>query len=321
MDESDSNSEYEEATAALPQSATATAEDGADAAAKTKRKRRKRPKRKRKAAKTDADAAETEAAEPVQANADEPAILEADTHAATQVQPFDFEAFEQMVDMNEARLDWAADSVPKELQKYWRHRFSLFTLFDQGIKLDHAESWFSVTPEKVAAHIATRCGNAKTVIDAFCGAGGNSIQFALAGYNVISVDIDPVKLVCARKNAEIYGALDRITFINGDFMQISHQLKGDIVFLSPPWGGPEYLSHDTYDIKTMIPMDGEKLFEQASEISPNIMYYVPKNSDADTLIALAGPGGECELEEVYLNDRAKVLVVYYGNLAKGEKNE
>ncbi|KAJ3249840.1 Trimethylguanosine synthase [Chytriomyces hyalinus] len=71
----------------------------------------------------------------------------------------------------------------------------------------------------------------------------------------------------------------------------------------------------------MIPMDGEKLFEQASKISPNIMYYVPKNSDADALIALAGPGGECELEEVYLNDRAKVLVVYYGNLAKREKNE
>ncbi|KAJ3400828.1 hypothetical protein HDU80_006586, partial [Chytriomyces hyalinus] len=140
MDESDSNSEYEEAAAALPQSAaTATAEGAADAAAaKTKRKRRKRPKRKRKAAKTDADAAETEATEPVLVHADEPAVLEAaDTHAATQVEAFDFEAFEQMVDMNEARLDWAADSVPKELQKYWRHRFSLFALFDQGIKLDY----------------------------------------------------------------------------------------------------------------------------------------------------------------------------------------
>ena len=33
------------------------------------------------------------------------------------------------------------------------------------------------------------------------------------------------------------------------------------------------------------------------------------------LIALAGPGGRCEIEEVYLNNRLKVLVGYYGSLA------
>lgn len=39
------------------------------------------------------------------------------------------------------------------------------------------ESWFSVTPEKIAEHIAERC-KCDTIIDAFCGAGGNAIQFA-----------------------------------------------------------------------------------------------------------------------------------------------
>lgn len=41
-----------------------------------------------------------------------------------------------------------------------------------------AESWFSVSPEKVAAYTAQRC-KCDIVIDAFCGAGGNTIQFAL----------------------------------------------------------------------------------------------------------------------------------------------
>lgn len=46
------------------------------------------------------------------------------------------------------------------------------------------EGWFSVTPEKIAEHIALRVQdsfNAELIIDAFCGVGGNAIQFALTG--------------------------------------------------------------------------------------------------------------------------------------------
>ena len=39
------------------------------------------------------------------------------------------------------------------------------------------ESWFSVTPEKIAEHVAERC-QCDVIVDAFCGAGGNTIQFA-----------------------------------------------------------------------------------------------------------------------------------------------
>ncbi|ORY20002.1 S-adenosyl-L-methionine-dependent methyltransferase [Rhizoclosmatium globosum] len=209
-------------------------------------------------------------------------------------------------------LSWTEDLIPKTLKKYWRHRHSLFTRFDEGVKMDE-EAWYSVTPEKVAKHIAARC-TGKTVIDAFCGAGGNSIQFALAGYKVIAVDIDPVKLACTHHNAKLYGALGNIEFIHGDFMKVATQLKGDVVFLSPPWGGPDYLKEDTFDIKTMMPIDGEALFNEASKITKNIIYYMPKSSDQDQLTNLAGPGNVCEHEEVYLNDRAKVLVTYYGDL-------
>lgn len=52
----------------------------------------------------------------------------------------------------------------------------IFYRFDEGIQLDK-ESWFSVTPENVAWHIANKCGY-DVVLDAFCGAGGNTIQFA-----------------------------------------------------------------------------------------------------------------------------------------------
>lgn len=45
----------------------------------------------------------------------------------------------------------------------------------------------------------------------------------------------------ARHNAAIYGVADRIEFIVGDFLTLADSLKADIIFLSPPWGGPQYL--------------------------------------------------------------------------------
>lgn len=47
------------------------------------------------------------------------------------------------------------------------------------------DGWFSVTPERIAEHIALRVqhrfSHSHLVIDAFCGVGGNAIQFALTG--------------------------------------------------------------------------------------------------------------------------------------------
>lgn len=46
------------------------------------------------------------------------------------------------------------------------------------------EGWFSVTPERIAEHIAVRVQDSfstELIIDVFCGVGGNAIQFALTG--------------------------------------------------------------------------------------------------------------------------------------------
>lgn len=41
---------------------------------------------------------------------------------------------------------------------------------------------------------------------------------------VIAIDIDPVKIACAKHNAKIYGVLDKIEFITGDFFDHVHKV-------------------------------------------------------------------------------------------------
>jgi trimethylguanosine synthase len=73
------------------------------------------------------------------------------------------------------------------------------------------------------------------------------------GKLVIAIEIDPVRLACARHNAKIYGVEHRIEFILGDSISFleSTRLKPDAIFLSPPWGGPQYLKAPVYEVDMM----------------------------------------------------------------------
>jgi trimethylguanosine synthase len=117
-------------------------------------------------------------------------------------------------------------------------------------------AWYGVTQEAVAAKIAEhvaamRPAKKSILLDAFCGAGGNTIAFALSGEwkRVYAIEKDEATLNCARHNAEIYGVQDQISWFHGDCFELLGQgEKGikelrelvaefAIIFASPPWGG------------------------------------------------------------------------------------
>ncbi|XP_050547878.1 trimethylguanosine synthase-like [Daktulosphaira vitifoliae] len=100
------------------------------------------------------------------------------------------------------------------------------------------ESFYSVCPEILSTHIALRCPGLYVAMDPFCGAGGNIIQLAKRYKQVIAVDNDANKLEFAKRNAEIYGVREKITFILGDFFEIAETLKKykpRVIVTSPPW--------------------------------------------------------------------------------------
>ncbi|KAJ3251230.1 Trimethylguanosine synthase, partial [Boothiomyces macroporosus] len=197
--------------------------------------------------------------------------------------------------------NWSLDRLPKNMHKYYHQRYSLFSLFDH-IKID-MEGWFSVTPEQIAIHLANRLKGG-TIIDAFCGVGGNTIQFAKKCDKVIAIDNNKTRLECAKHNARVYGC-ENIEFIHGDYMQLD--LKADKVFLSPPWGGISY-NQSEFSIDDM-PIKGTDIFNRTKRITNDICFFLPRNLKKEELMF-----EDVEFEETFLDGKLKSYSVYYGNL-------
>ena len=216
--------------------------------------------------------------------------------------------------------------------KYWGQRYRYFSRFDEGIEMTGAQAWFSATPEVIAEHVAERC-RCDIVVDAFAGCGANAIQLAFTCHHVIAIDLNRASLECARRNAAIYGVADRIEFLHGDALQLIPKLRGvDVIFLSPPWGGPAYVDADVYDLRSLRVgndsycggkrgVDGVELLRLCQGVTPSIAFYLPKNSCADQVAAVTAPltprGAEArlEFEQLYLNKKYKAAVAYFGELA------
>ncbi|KAM5578484.1 hypothetical protein ABKV19_008675 [Rosa sericea] len=212
------------------------------------------------------------------------------------------------------------EGVSPLVEKYWFQRYDLFSRYDEGIKMDE-QGWYSVTPEQIAIKQAKRCENATVVIDCFAGVGGNAIQFASLCYHVVAIEIDPLKVNMAINNARIYGVEDYIDFIVGDFFQLAPSLKGDIVFLSPPWGGPSYRRVKKFTLDLLEPKDGYAIFQAAQEITPNIIMFLPRNVDllqVEELCWLSSPPLEFEIEENYVQGNLKGVTVYFGGAAASQ---
>eukprot|EP00184_Porphyridium_aerugineum_P007869 CAMPEP_0184691730 /NCGR_PEP_ID=MMETSP0313-20130426/483_1 /TAXON_ID=2792 /ORGANISM="Porphyridium aerugineum, Strain SAG 1380-2" /LENGTH=525 /DNA_ID=CAMNT_0027149489 /DNA_START=106 /DNA_END=1683 /DNA_ORIENTATION=- len=167
------------------------------------------------------------------------------------------------------------------------------------------------------------CGSKLVLLDAFCGAGGNSIQFALQGCLVIGIDIDPVKIALAKHNATIYGVADQIEFLTADCFELIPTLRShtiDAVFASPPWSGPSYLYHEG-PFHLDASMHITRVMRTLLSVSPNMALFLPRNSDLKELYQLTqlakremGHDYPFEVELNYLSGKLKAITLYTGHL-------
>ncbi len=193
-----------------------------------------------------------------------------------------------------------------QFQKYWNRRYDLFSKFDEGIQLDEV-SLYQTTPEEIALHQAKKM-NCKTIVDAFCGAGGNAIAFAKVCDKVIAIELNPERLEMAKNNAKIYGVYDKIEFILGDFFQEAPKYKTEGVFLDPLWGGPSYKKLKSFKLIHFHP-NGSDILREALMYFKKTAFKVPENFDFGSLKGFSEP---YTAEDNILKGKLFFKTIYFG---------
>jgi hypothetical protein len=91
----------------------------------------------------------------------------------------------------------------------------------------------------------------------------------------------------------------------------------DLGILSPPWGGPDYLSAAEYCLYTMLSSGcGLYLAMLAAAVCPSILYLLPVNTSVTQVQYIAEMVKmPYDIEYVLVNHRPKLMAVYMGAIA------
>lgn len=236
------------------------------------------------------------------------------------------------INKEEDILENSYEALPEHCKRYWRKRYQLWSKFDQGV-LFTPELWYSVTPERVAKFTAklakTLAPRAKAALDVCCGGGGNTIQFARYFEHLVGVDISSTNVACCEHNARIYGTHKNTHFIKGNWNELQDSTswvpdvvelqngKFDVVFSSPPWGGPAVNKKKFFDLHSMRPFNLRAIVTSMKKFSDNIFLFIPRNLDLDQIREvvkeLYGPNGRARTFQTFENGWLVALLVVFGD--------
>lgn len=117
-------------------------------------------------------------------------------------------------------------------------RTGLFSLTSAKIAEELSENIIGLFPENYDICIT----------DATASVGGNTIPFLLIkNFNIVnSVEIDTVRYKMLKFNISIKETAikGRYQLYNKSYLDIKNDLNEDIIFIDPPWGGPDYYKQD-----------------------------------------------------------------------------
>jgi hypothetical protein len=102
--------------------------------------------------------------------------------------------------------------------------------------------------EKITSIISQFVGDSQTksITDATACIGGDTIQFGLHFKTVHSIEINQNNLEVLRHNLGVY-ELTNVTVHEGDSVKIFNW-HTDVLYIDPPWGGPDYKQAVNLDI-------------------------------------------------------------------------
>jgi len=151
------------------------------------------------------------------------------------------------------------------------------------------EGEYSITKrhdsKKIIQHMRSMVGSLKhkTVADLTGNVGGDTIMFGMNFKHVDSYEWSPENFEALKHNVEVYD-LKNISLHQGDSTELFHK-HVDVLYLDPPWGGPDYKEKKELDLlmgKESVATFLKKVVD--SEWKPDFVFMkVPANYMFDSL--------------------------------------
>jgi len=150
------------------------------------------------------------------------------------------------------------------------------------LKLDE-EALYSVTDQytadRISKEIKKLCPDVKTITDATACIGGNTYSFSKYFETVYAIELDTSKYDYLSYNLNILET-NNVTLFNSDCLSILPNLKQDIIFIDPPWGGPNYKEKKQIDLY-LSEIELSEVCKLVKSYTKYIALKVPLNFDID----------------------------------------
>ena len=78
--------------------------------------------------------------------------------------------------------------------------------------------------------------------------GGDTIRFAKTFAHVNAVELSVQRANMLYHNVKVTGVASKVFVYNADYVAVGPCMQQDVIFMDPPWGGPEYLKAAALDM-------------------------------------------------------------------------
>ena len=156
----------------------------------------------------------------------------------------------------------------------------------QHIQMDD-EALFSttdqVTADKITNDLLKFAPSSSTITDATACVGGNTYSFAQVYHKVCAIEKDVVRYKMLKHNMHVLGVSANVSCIHGDSLDVCRGQRQDVVFIDPPWGGPEYKRYTQIDLH-MIPHALSEFCEKIAPFTKFIAIKAPTNFNEEKFV-------------------------------------
>uniref|UniRef100_A0A6C0CTX7 Trimethylguanosine synthase n=1 Tax=viral metagenome TaxID=1070528 RepID=A0A6C0CTX7_9ZZZZ len=146
------------------------------------------------------------------------------------------------------------------------------------LKLDD-EAFYSVTDQytadRISKDILRVIPDLQIITDATACIGGNTYSFSKYFHKVNAIEVDFLRYQYLQHNIKVLETSNVDIYLS-DLLIACHRLYQDLIFIDPPWGGPEYKSKEVVDL-FISEVELSEVCEHIKDTSKYIALKVPTN--------------------------------------------